>query len=142
MAEVSAPARYQRVDASSAPVLDPRRVAQTILMNGLFDCFEDCLMCLAACWCSPCLAGKVAERSGLGPCFLWGICYWIAPSYIGAYITTALERASGAEAPQYLDRCCEHFCCPVCAIARDARASAFLAAAPTATLAPAPMTRV
>ncbi|CAF4124369.1 unnamed protein product [Rotaria sordida] len=101
--------------------------------TGLFDCFDDCGVCLYGYCCAPCLFGENAEKidgsNCCGSCCLW---YLLAQCSLCCLIhmgkRQALRNRYG------LDEDCNDclattFCAP-CAICQEARELKYRSAAP------------
>ncbi|CAF1395598.1 unnamed protein product [Rotaria sp. Silwood1] len=108
--------------------------------SGLFDCFNDCGICLYGYCCTPCLFGENAERidgsSCCGSCCLW---YLLSGFSLCCLIHMSKRRAlrNRFSLEEDCNDCLATTFCAPCAICQEARelkyrsvASPVLASAP------------
>ncbi len=104
--------------------------AERIMMDGLFDCFDDCETCMCALLFPPCAQGMWVERAGMGSCCCSAlcylcICYWFwpcVPCYAGAQ-RSGLYRRLDMPDPGCCLNCLCHMFCSCCALSQEGRAA-------------------
>jgi len=108
-----------------------------LMLIGLCD-IDDADMCIKACFCLPCTAGRTFARSDQGTCCI-GCLLW--PLLCG-FSRSTIQQKLGVPDHGPCIGCLVHICCPCCAVAVEARAvNAWVEAgkpAPNAPLYPTP----